>query len=64
MNIQELIQKLSAIKDKNTEVLMSSDTEGNGFHSIETVLPTGTHTEGKHTRRYVIWPQHDDIEVY
>jgi len=60
MNIQELIDKLSAIEDKNIEILMSSDAEGNGFHSIESILPTGT----KEPRRYVIWPQHDDIEIY
>lgn len=64
MNIQELIDKLNAIEDKTIEVVMSSDAEGSGFHGIESVLPTGTHTEGKHTRRYVIWPEHDDVEVY
>jgi len=64
MNIKELIQKLKAIEDKNIEVLMSSDAKGNGFHSVESVLPTGTHAEGEHTRRYVIWPEHDDVEVY
>ena len=66
MNIKELIEKLNAIEDKDTDIIMSSDAEGNEFHSIESILPTGFHNAAKtkNPRRYVIWPEHDDIEVY
>ena len=54
MKVKELIAELNRL-DGNADVIMSSDAEGNSFHSVDCAEKTGF--------TVIVWPAHDYVEL-
>jgi hypothetical protein len=65
MKVVELKNILSGFPDE-MDIYMSSDAEGNNYHSVDTVSREDTYKDGEYGGESValIWPMHDNPELF
>ena len=58
MKVRELLEQLGEL-DPNTEVILSSDEEGNNYHVLEDI----DRVTNKYSKRVILYPNHEPIEI-